>query len=106
AFGHGLSYSTFRYSGLKITPDRVAAAGAATVTVNIENTGTKAGDEVAQLYVHERAGKVKRPAEELRGFQRVPLTPGQRRQVSFTLPSSALAFYDVGSHAFAVNPGI
>ena len=105
AFGHGLSYTTFRYSGLKVSPGTIANAAAATITVDIENAGTRAGDEVAQLYVHERAGKVRRPSEELRGFERVRLMPGQRQRVAFTLPSSALAFYDVGTQQFTVNPG-
>jgi len=101
AFGHGLSYTTFRYSSLKVTP----ANGKATVTLEVQNTGARFGDEVVQLYVHERNATVKRPARELRGFQRITLKPKEKRSITFTLPTTDLAFYDVTSKAFVVNPG-
>ena len=97
AFGHGLSYTTFRYSGLKLSPGHVS--------VDVENTGTRLGDEVVQLYVHAVNPSVKRPVKELRGFQRIGLAPKERRSVTFALPSSDLAFYDVQSKKFVVEPG-
>jgi beta-glucosidase len=97
AFGHGLSYTTFRYSGLKVGPGRVS--------VDIENTGTRAGDEVVQLYVHAVNPSVKRPVKELRGFQRIGLAPREKRSVTFALPSTDLAFYDVQTKNFVVEPG-
>jgi len=101
AFGHGLSYSTFRYSSLKVTP----ASGNSIVKLDVQNTGTRAGDEVVQLYVHERESTVKRPAKELRGFQRIALQPKEKKTVSFTLPTVDLAFYDVTVKKFVVKPG-
>ena len=63
------------------------------------------GDEVAQLYVHEVKPVVKRPAKELRGFQRVTLAPGEKRTLTFTVPAEKLAYWDESTHAFVVNPG-
>ncbi|HTP34310.1 MAG TPA: fibronectin type III-like domain-contianing protein, partial [Candidatus Acidoferrales bacterium] len=105
AFGHGLSFTTFRYDGLKISPARMNADGTATIGFEIQNTGTRRGDEVAQLYVHAENPSVKRPIKELRGFRRIALNPKERQQVTFTLPASDLAFYDVKSKRFAVEPG-
>jgi beta-glucosidase len=105
AFGHGLSYNTFRYSELRITPGSIAPDGRMTVSANIQNTGARAGDEVVQLYVHDVEASVKRPIKELRGFQRVSLNPKETRQVTFTLPASELAFYDVKTKSFVVEPG-
>ena len=105
AFGHGLSYTGFRYSGLKIAPAHIGVSGAAKVSLAVRNMGSRSGDEVVQLYVHEEAASVKRPAKELRGFERVTLKPGETRLVTFPLPASALAFYDVTSKRFVVKPG-
>jgi beta-glucosidase len=104
-FGHGLSYTTFRYTGLKITPAHVSADGKIAVSLEVENTGTRAGDEVVQLYVHAGQASVKRPAKELRGFKRVSLKPKEKVPVTFTLPAADLAFYDVKSKKFVVEPG-
>ena len=96
AFGHGLSYTTFRYSGLKIAPGRVS--------VDVENTGSRQGDEVVQLYVHALNPSVKRPIKELRGFQRIGLAPKEKKSVSFALPTDDLAFYDVKTKKFVTEP--
>ncbi len=104
-FGHGLSYTTFRYSNLSVSPNRIPGSGQVTVRVAVQNTGKRAGDEVVQLYVHDVAVSVKRPSKELRGFERISLKPGERKTVSFALPAEKLSFYDVKSKSFVVEPG-
>jgi beta-glucosidase len=104
-FGHGLSYTTFAYSNLSISPGSMPGSGQATVRVNVRNTGTVAGDEVVQLYVRDVEASVKRPKAELRGFQRVSFKPGEQRTITFTLPAEKLAFWDETKHAFVTEPG-
>jgi beta-glucosidase len=104
-FGHGLSYTQFSYSDLKLSAGRMAADGKVEVSVTLKNTGDRTGDEVMQLYVHQVKSTVKRPIQELRGFQRVSLKPGETKTVTFTLAAEKLAYYDVGSHGFVVEPG-
>lgn len=84
-FGHGLSYTTFEYSDLKIADASISPAESTTVTCTVTNTGTRTGDEVVQLYVRDVLGSLARPVIELKGFERVQLTPGESRRVSFTL---------------------
>jgi len=105
AFGHGLSYTDFEYSQFALSSDSVTADGKLTIHVTIKNTGSRTGDEVVQLYVHELGPAVKRPAKELRGFERISLPPGESKQVTFTLPAEKLAYYDVKTHGFVVKPG-
>ena len=104
-FGHGLSYTAFRYSNLQVSPRQIPANGKATVSLEVENIGKRAGDEVVQLYVHDVECSVKRPAKELRGFERITLQPGGRKTVTFTLPAEKLAFWDVKTHGWLVEPG-
>lgn len=104
-FGHGLSYTTFEYSPLKLSNDKIAANGHVTVSVDVKNTGDRAGDEVVQLYVHQQISSVKRPAKELRGFKRITLNPGETQTVTLQLPAEKLAFYDVKTHAFVTERG-
>jgi len=106
AFGHGLSYTQFRYGKLNVAPKQIAADGKVSVSVEVENTGKRAGDEVVQLYVHDAKSSVKRPSKELRGFERVSLKPGEKKTVTFALTADALAFYDEKlKHDFVVEPG-
>jgi beta-glucosidase len=105
AFGHGLSYTAFRYGGLQLSAPRIARDGKVTVSLDVRNTGARAGDEVVQLYVHEVAASVKRPSKELRGFQRITLQPKEKQTVSFTLPAADLAFYDEKTKQFVVETG-
>jgi beta-glucosidase len=105
AFGHGLSYTTFNYSKLRLSAKRLRADGTLTVSIDVKNTGKRAGDEVAQIYVHEVKPVVKRPTKELRGFQRVTLQPGEKRTLTFNLPAAKLAYWDESANAFVVNPG-
>jgi beta-glucosidase len=104
-FGHGLSYTQFRYSNLRVKPQRLRPDGGVEVLVRVQNVGKRAGNEVVQLYVHQRISKVKRPFKGLRGFQRVHLQPGQEKELAFALSADQLSFYDVGKAAFVVEPG-
>ena len=105
SFGHGLSYTTFKYGNLKLSAEKIRADGTVNVSVDITNSGRRAGDEVAQLYVHQEKSSVKVPVKELRGFQRISLQPGETKTVTFTLPASKLAIWDETTHGFVVNPG-
>jgi beta-glucosidase len=105
AFGHGLSYTKFSYGKLELSARRITPEGQVTAAIDITNTGQHEGDEVVQLYVHELKPSVKRPAEELRGFQRIHLKPGETRKVTLTVPGRKLAFYDENIHVFRVHPG-
>lgn len=103
-FGFGLSYTTFAYSDLEISPDTIGTAGAATVRCTVTNTGTRAGDEVVQLYVHDLLASVVRPVTQLEGFRRIHLAPGESRQVSFRLDRDKLQMLDQQLH-WIVEPG-
>jgi beta-glucosidase len=91
-FGWGLSYSTFTYANLKATPDTIGPQGVAKITVDVTNTGSVAGTEVVQLYIHQEVSSVTRPVKELRGFRRVSLKPGERQTVEFALGPDELSF--------------
>jgi len=104
AFGHGLSYTTFEYSNLKIAGSIPAAA--LTVTADVRNSGSRPGDEVVQLYVRDVEASVKRPKKQLAGFERISLRPGESRSVSFTVPPDRLAFWDEKRKAWIVEPGV
>jgi beta-glucosidase len=93
-FGHGLSYTTFEYSNLQVSPASVRPDEPAAVTVSVRNTGRRPGDEVVQLYVRDRVSSVTRPVKELKDFARLTLAPGETRQVTFRLTPDKLAFYD------------
>jgi beta-glucosidase len=93
-FGHGLSYTTFKYGRLKIEPRVIPANGSVTVSVEVRNTGKRAGDEVVQLYLSDLCASLSRPLKELKRFQRVKLARGQKRVVRFTLEGRDLAFLD------------
>jgi beta-glucosidase len=103
-FGHGLSYTTFRLSNLRLSGTRIAPSGSVEVSVDVENTGRREGDEVVQLYVRDTAASRVRPVKELKGFRRVTLRPGERRTLSFRLTPAELGFYDQGVR-FVVEPG-
>jgi len=95
AFGYGLSYTTFEYSNLTVSPSKISISQSITVTADIKNTGNRAGKEVAQLYIRDLVASATRPVRELKGFQKVHLDPSQTKTVSFTLMPEHLAFYDV-----------
>ncbi len=106
AFGHGLSYTTFKYGKLELSDKQVARDGKLTASLGLTNTGQREGDEVVQLYVHEVNPAVKRPIQELRAFERISLKPGETKKVTFTLPAEKLAYYDESAHSFVVKPGV
>ncbi|HEX8282323.1 MAG TPA: glycoside hydrolase family 3 C-terminal domain-containing protein, partial [Pyrinomonadaceae bacterium] len=108
-FGHGLSYTTFRYANLSVR--RGAGGGRAAwgpsfeVSFDLTNAGARAGAEVAQVYVGAASPAVPRPAKELKGFAKVSLRPGETRRVAVPLDGRAFAYYDVGAKAWRVDPG-
>jgi beta-glucosidase len=104
-FGHGLSYTRFDYSGLKITPAKVAAGNQVQVTARVRNSGSRAGAEVVELYVRDVKSSEDRPVKELKGFRRVTLNPGEAQDVSFTLDKSALSFYSAAKDDWVAEPG-
>lgn len=94
AFGHGLSYTTFEYANLRIAPRRIPAGGSVEVSVDVRNTGRRAGDEVVQLYTRDLVGSVTTYEKNLRGFERIQLAPGQTRTVRFRLGPEDLALWN------------
>jgi len=102
-FGYGLSYTTFSFDHLQVTP--AARVGSSIeVSADVTNTGTQSGDAVAQLYIHQRAGSASRPVRQLKGFQRVPLEPGAKRTVHFTLGKDELQFWSPAEKTWVVEP--
>jgi beta-glucosidase len=100
-FGYGLSYTTFKFGKVTVTPE---GAGA-TVTFDVTNSGKVKGAEVAQVYVSDTHSKTPRPARELKGFERVELAPGETKNVSIKLDARAFAFYDVAAKKWVIDPG-
>ncbi len=94
-FGYGLSYTTFEYANLRLSSSSLKANDVLTVSVDIANTGKYDGVEVAQLYVQDCFGSVTRPVKELKRFERIPLKAGEKKTVTFILPISELAFYNI-----------
>ncbi|HEY0379523.1 MAG TPA: beta-glucosidase BglX [Pyrinomonadaceae bacterium] len=103
-FGFGLSYTQFRLSNLQLSAPRIRGGEKLTASVEVENTGRRAGDEVVQLYVRDVAASVTRPVRELKGFERVTLRPGEKRRVTFTLGPEHLGFYN-REMLYTVEPG-
>jgi beta-glucosidase len=104
SFGYGLSYTTFDVSNLQLNSTTMRSSGSITATADVTNTGTRTGDEVVQLYIHDPVASIEQPVRRLRGFERVTLTPGQTKQVTFTLGRNDIGFYDNSGH-FVVEPG-
>ena len=103
-FGYGLSYTTFGIGGLQIGADRILPSESLTVSVEVTNTGQRGGDEVVQLYVTDVVASVTRPVQELRGFRRVALKPGEKQKVDFTLGTADLGFFNQ-QMKWVVEPG-
>ena len=94
-FGHGLSYTTYEYSDLKLSTREIAKDGTVDVSVTVKNTGARDGEEIVQLYIHDCYSDVTRPVKELKGFARVPLKSGESREVRFRLTPEHLRYYDI-----------
>jgi beta-glucosidase len=103
-FGFGLSYTTYEYKNLRLERDEIASDGVLRASVEIANTGDRAGEEVAQLYVGYEGSAVERPLKELKGFARVRLKPGETRRVEFVVPVERLAYYDEAHAGWIVEP--
>jgi beta-glucosidase len=102
-FGYGLSYTTFRYANIATSAPQLDKGGAITVSVDVTNTGSRAGDAVVQLYVKHLKSKVTRPREELEGFERVSLAPNETKTVQIPLKAAQLAYWDAESRDFKVE---
>lgn len=94
-FGYGLSYTTFAYSNIKLSSTNLKKDDVLTITFDLENTGNYEGTEIAQLYVQDKVGSVTRPVKELKRFTRITLKPGEKKNISFELPISELAFWNI-----------
>jgi beta-glucosidase len=103
-FGHGLSYTTFEYANLKVSPAQIRANGRAEVSVTVTNTGKVAGDEIVQLYIRDLVSSVTRPVLELKDFKRISLAPGESKAVNFVITPDKLSFLDLHMNN-TVEPG-
>jgi beta-glucosidase len=103
-FGYGLSYTTFSITNLQLSSSSVSRHGRVSASATVTNTGGRTGDEVVQLYIHDPVASISQPVRRLRGFERVTLSPGQSRTVTFTLDRSDFGFYDSRGR-FVVEPG-
>ncbi len=104
-FGYGLSYTSFAVGGLKTSTQKVKCGGSMTVSVEVRNTGKTIGDEVVQLYTHQRSGSASRPVRELKGFERVTLKPGESKTVELTLDTKDLGFWSPQTRHWSIEPG-
>lgn len=105
-FGHGLSYTTFTYSNLRVAKPTYRVGEPVQVSVDLSNTGRRGGDEVAQLYIHQRRGTSARPARELKGFQRVALKPGETRTLRFTLRPEDLRYWSAATRGWVQDASL
>ena len=105
AFGHGLSYTSFSISNLRMSAKEMTEDGKLTFTVSVKNTGSCRGAETVQLYIHDVKASVDRPVKELKGFKKVWLAPGEQKDVDITVDSSALSFYDENAGAWKAEKG-
>jgi beta-glucosidase len=102
-FGFGLSYTTFSYKNIRTSAESMAKDGSVTVSVDVTNTGPRAGDEVVQLYVKHDGSAVARPKQDLRGYSRVSLAPNETQTVTFRVAAKSLAYWDVEKHGWVVE---
>jgi beta-glucosidase len=104
-FGFGLSYTTFAFSNISVAPVDYPGERRRLVSVDVKNTGTRAGAEVVQLYVHPVAPPVARPTKELKGFKKVTLAPGESKRVEILLDERSFSYYDPAKKGWFVAPG-
>ena len=105
-FGFGLSYTSFTIAPPTLDKAELAPGGRIIVSTMVTNSGKRAGDEVVQLYIHQRAGRQSRPIRLLQGFQRVTLAPGESRQLSFTLDESNVRYWNSVERGWVIDPGV
>jgi beta-glucosidase len=105
-FGYGLSYTSFSLAAMKTSAKWVKSGESMMVSIDVENTGKAAGDQVVQLYTHQRAGSASRPVRELKGFRRIALKPGERQTVTLTLDTKELGFWSPQTHTWSIEPGM
>jgi beta-glucosidase len=104
-FGYGLSYTTFKFASLAVSPESAGANPQVMVTFDVTNTGSRKGAEVAQVYVSDDHAKMERPERELKGFERVELAPGETKHVSVTLDARAFAYWNASTSKWTIDPG-
>ena len=104
-FGYGLSYTTFKYGKPRLSATTLEGDGKLTLSVDITNTGKRAGKETVQLYIGQRKPSEPRPAKELKSFEKIELQPGETKTVDFQIDRSMLAFYSADNHGWTVEPG-
>ena len=105
-FGYGLTYSSLRMGAPVLAKNIVTAGGGLVVSVEVENTGTRDAEEVVQMYTHQRAGSASRPVRELKGFQRVALKAGEKKNLTLTLETKNLGFWSPQTHHWAIEAGL
>jgi beta-glucosidase len=103
-FGYGLSYTKFAFSNLQLSQPEVKVGETLGVSVDVENTGGVAGDEVVQLYIHQQAGSASRPVRQLKGFERITLKPGEKKTVHFSLGKNELSFWSPQDKKWVEEP--
>jgi beta-glucosidase len=103
-FGFGLSYTIFEFSNLKVSAEKIKVGASLTVSVDVTNNGKVAGDEVAQLYIHQKYGTDTRPIRELKGFERITLQPGEKKTVTFTLGANELTYWSSNAGKWIQDP--
>ena len=104
-FGYGLSYTSFKFANLAVSPESAGANPQVNVTFEVTNTGSRKGAEVAQVYISDDHAKIERPERELKGFERVSLEPGETKHVSVTLDARAFAYWDTSASKWTIDPG-
>jgi beta-glucosidase len=104
-FGYGLSYTQFEYSALKLGSNNMSRDGSMDVQVSVQNTGKMKGDEVVQVYAHSVSATIKVPINQLKRFQRITLSPGEKKTLTFQIPASELSFYDTKTNDLKTEPG-
>ncbi|MCH4182044.1 MAG: beta-glucosidase BglX [Prevotella sp.] len=103
-FGYGLSYTTYQYGDIRLSSDKMASDGSITATINVKNTGSRDGDEIVQLYIHDQVAGVSRPVKELKGFQRIHLSAGESKDVTFEITPGLLKYYNYNLE-YVLDPG-
>jgi len=105
AFGFGLSYTQFQFGKPRLKKSVIGKNKSTVVRVGVTNTGPRAGDEVVQMYIRDKVSSVTRPVKELKGFQRITLSPGETKTISLDVTPEHLAFYNIDMK-YAVEPGV